>query len=765
MDYFDDQPDLYGEPPLYADALALPIPPPPEPVGIGPPVAPAPFDAAQYLPPPPPPDAGIAAFPLGEQDALVSAGPAELPPSFAPPPPIATLPSLAAPPPLVPDAVSSARGMPASGEIAGQSYAPTLTPMQRDVAMLQQYADDPLAIPDDDLRQRYLNDLALRNRPAFEDLMLQHEDARQKEGAARRQKIANDNYEQQRANQRAVAESRAKIQQQTDQVMAEAQRLYDEKIDPTGGLSAGQKIAGVLSSIVGGLVQGRTGAARNAGLDSFNDLVNRGIEAQKATLANRRNMLEFKRSALGQAYERTGDMFVAAEAVRQSAYTHAVGMLDADMQNWDPRGTQAMRRAQLRAKILTEQAQSLHKFQNEQEDRDLKQREQRRKEEETRAQIANQKAQIGLGYARINEDREQRKATDKARLADKAQERADKEAERSRQFSIGGIPRVKLGADGKPVIGQDGKPVVVQDKLRQSDGAEFQAASPEERKTLREKKTAGFNAMRNIDRILAIRDRVGGESSLFNSDEKQELDGLEADTTAQIKSGTQGMSSDSDMDIIKKSAGVDNTTSWRDQRAKLIAARARIEANLNQAYGDSGYDGERITVPVGSLGKTEDTPDEIKNQRLFQKPTMSFQDAARRDLADRQIAAGRENGLDVNNPDDQRIIAEALAATQADWDPGADPSQQRRIRALGIEARGGDVAAEAARALLGQLAETAQTAKLRSLAQAALEEANRAGLGEQERTTTSTDTGMRAAPAPGRSELVTVPPELTLGGR
>lgn len=765
MDYFDDQPDLYGEPPLYADALALPVPPPPEPVGIGPPTPALPFDAAQYLPPPPPPDAAIAAFPLGEQDAPVPAGPAELPPSFAPPPPIDTLPSLAAPPSLVPDAVSSARGMPASGEIAGQPYAATLTPEQHYAQTVQQYADDPFSIPDVGEQQRYLNDLALRNPAKFADLQLQHEDARRREDAARRAEIANKNYDDQMANLRAREAARAKVQQQTDQVMAEAQRLYDEKIDPTGGLDTGQKIAGVLSSIVGGLVQGRTGAARNAGLDSFNDLVNRGIEAQKATLANRRSMLEFKRSALGQAYERTGDMFVAAESVRQAAYTHAIGMLDADMQNWDPRGTQAMRRASLRAKMITDQAQSLHKFQIEQHDRDMKDRKQRFDEEKIKADIANQKAELGYKYAALKDQRAEREHQRRMKADDRAAERADKEAERSRQFSIGGIPRVQKDADGKPVIGPDGKPVVVQDKLRQRDGSEFLAADPTERGKLREKKTGGLNAMRNIDRIMAIRDRVGGELGLLNSDEFQELEGLEADTTNQIKSGTQGMSSDSDMENIRKSAGVDKVTSWRDQRAKLVAARARIEANLNQAYSDSGYDGERITIPPGSLGKLADTPEEIKNQRLFQKPTMSFEDAARRDLADRQIAAGKENGLDVNNPDDQRIIADALAATRADWDPGADPSQQRRIRALGIEARGSDAAAETARALLGQLAETAQTGKLRSLAKLALEEANRSGLGEQERTTTSTDTGMRAAPAPGRSEPLIVPRELTLGGR
>lgn len=727
MDYFDDQPDLYGEPPLYADALALPVPPPPEPVGIGPPTPASPFEAAQYLPPPPPPDAGIAAFPLGEQDA--SPVPAELPPSFAPPPPVTTLPSLAAPPlPASPvDAVTAAAPLPAQAQQVRDTE-------QRYFDTVQQYADDPFAIPDLAQQQRYLNELALRNPAKFADIQLQHEDARLKEDAARRQKIANDNYEQQRANQRAVAESRAKIQQQTDQVMAEAQRLYDEKIDPTGGLDTGQKIAGVLSSIVGGLVQGRTGAARNAGLDSFNDLVNRGIEAQKATLANRRSMLEFKRSALGQAYERTGDMFVAAESVRQAAYTHAIGMLDADMQNWDPRGTQGLRRASLRAKILTERAQSLHKFQNEQEDRDLKQREQKRKEEETRAQIAKTKAETAKLYADASAQRADKQTwtpdqlgvlnpglpkppismtqadytkwlgTQKSGEEYKTAARANDPNERARELSVPGV----TDDTGQPIL--------------------FQNTT--EATTVKKAHINGSNMLRKVDQLIQMIHDHGHESDFGKSKAWQQMQQIHASLTLDSKKMDElGALTGSDIDLEHKKIGTSDPTQVRNTIPGLEAFRNDIIQGVNSIQQNTAVvgPGRKVadwTPPPLDLKPHEQSVDEIQIERLRQDPYRD--DTARRELAAAEQAA------------QQNRTPETVAALKRAHENASEATQWQRdkIATLGALAAGpaDDPEAKKAREILDNTVTTGETATLRRLAKLALESAARAGVSTEDTT-------------------------------
>lgn len=760
---FEDPFQLYGEPPpYYGDASLLPVPPPPDVTGIGPPAPMAsPFDAAQYLPPPPPPDNAIAAFQL-DPSAPAAAPPVPPVPALPDlPPPVQSLPSQAAAPPLAaPDALSDASGMPVAGALGGQPYAPTLTPEQHYAQTLQQYADRPFDIPNLAEQQRYLNDLALRDPAKFADITLQHEDARKKEEAAQRQRIANENYDRQMANLRARDEARAKVQQQTDQVMAEAQRLAAEKIDPSGGLSTGQRIAGVLSSIVGGLVQGRTGAARNAGLDSFIDTVNRGIEAQKADMANRRGMLEFRRSALGQAYERTGDMFVAAESVRQASYQHAVELIDADMQNWDPRGTQAMRRAKLRADLLTNQAKSLLTFQNEQHDRDMKDRKQRYDEKKIEADIANQRADLNYKYAALGEQRAQRKAAEQNRLADKAAERADKQAETERKFSVGGAPKIATGADGKPLYGADGKPIITYDRVRNAKGDIWTPPDDVHKEVV--EKTAATHSLLNVyDRILALRDRVGGESGLFNSDEYQELKGLEKEALLLKKQGTQGMSSDKDMENLVDAAGVNDVTSFRARAAGIKAARDRVVKQLDNVYRAATYDGPPLKFDNPYTGATNNEQDD-KLEPLLRKPSLTFEDVLSKELSDRQIAAGRESGLDItNNPADQALYREAYQAAQARFDPNASPHQQDRIAELSTVARGDDKAAQDARTDLQKIASEAKTTRLRELARAALEDAVRTR-GSEERTTTSSG-GLRAPlPGPTSAPPPPIPDELRL---
>jgi hypothetical protein len=124
----------------------------------------------------------------------------------------------------------------------------------------------------------------------------------------------------------------------------------------------------------------------------------------------------------------------------------------------------------------------------------------------------------------------------------------------------------------------------------------------DEAKELRNKMSVSNRIIANIDRIREIRARVGGESSLLNSNERQELETIMADVLLLKKSGTQGMSSDKDMDNISKAAGTADATSWRDQEGRLAAARKLVAANLNADLKyKAGYSGPPITFtdPIG----------------------------------------------------------------------------------------------------------------------------------------------------------------------
>jgi hypothetical protein len=124
----------------------------------------------------------------------------------------------------------------------------------------------------------------------------------------------------------------------------------------------------------------------------------------------------------------------------------------------------------------------------------------------------------------------------------------------------------------------------------------------DEAKEIRNKMAVSQRIVANIDRIREIRARVGGESSLLNSNERQELETIMADVLLLKKSGTQGMSSDKDMENISKAAGTADAASWRDQEGRLAAARDLVAKNLNADLKyKAGYSGPPITFtdPIG----------------------------------------------------------------------------------------------------------------------------------------------------------------------
>lgn len=769
---FEDPTAVYGEPPpaYYGDAFALPAPPPPEQDVTGLPV-PAPqstLDAAQYLPIPPPPDRlnylvdthdaahppgpiALQALPfivdpshqpqpverqlLGAVEHPGAGAPGPLPPSFQAPPPPDALPSLAEPGAApAPDALSGVDTTKPLGELA-PAYAAQLTPEQHYQQTAKQYADDPYKIPDLAEQQRYLNDLALRDPIKAQDLELAHEYERRTAQSAARAKAERENYDREVANLKDRTEARAKIQKETDAIMAEAQRIADTKIDPSGGLGTGQRIAGVLGAIFGGLVQGRTGSARNAGMDAFVDTINRGIDAQKADLANRRGALDFKRSALGEAYARTGDMFLAEESVRQASYQHAINLIDADAQNWDARGTQAMARAKTRAQLVAGQAKSLQDAQYKRQEEAIKAREQQRKEIETAATIQHQKATTALGYAQLNSAKEDRKAAKEARLDERAQKRADDEAERVRQFSISS-PRPTLALDdkGQPVVGPDGKPVTLPARFMNKGDKPWLIGSPERTAQMAAKVVSASEIADMIDEVLDIRDKVGGESSIWNSDAKQRLKVLQSRLALVRKNGTQGMSSDKDFENLSASIGADDLASFRSRAAGLKEARERTVSELNSEMRTANYDGPAVTFANKYAGATN-TPEDDKRKALM-KP-VSVDEAIKQGLD--KIATDRGYPIDINDPADQALYQQTVASAQAS---DGLAGQADSIAQLGRSAARGDAPSLAT---LHGIADNAGSAKLRELAKSEIDALT-----------------PKATPRGPRSTAVDIPDELRL---
>lgn len=706
--------------------------PPPWLVPPAPPaVAPAVADAAAA----PAPDAGLAApaaappgVPPPVADELGGAPP--LPAAITEPAPAAdpaafaglTAPTGPAAP--LPDAITGAGGMPATGSIDGVPYAATLTPEQHYAQTVAGFgpggdpfdAEGKLTSGDDAERQRYLNELAMRDPAKFAEIVQRRADAKATRFAARQLELSNRDFDTQQANLRAKQEADKVSNAKVDTLLADSQRIADTKIDPAGGVHGARLVAGVIASIIGGLYQARHGGS-NMGLDALNATIARGIDAQKADLANQREGIGVRRSILAEEMRRHGDAYQAAETLRLAALKHADDLLAIEQQNYDPRGTTALKIAGVRAGIAAQKEQAVAAYKQKAFENDLKYQDAKRQQQLADETVRHNRQQIGLGYAQLASAAADRKEARDARASDKALERADKEAERDRQFAVGGVPHVAVGPDGKPVIGPDGKPVVSRDVLRNADGTTWHAPSPEREKEISEKTVATRQLTKLYDRALALRDRVGGESKVFNSDEYQELKSIEAEIKILRKQGTQGMSSDADMENLAEAGGARDLTSFRAKAAGLMAARARIVDNLNETYRAAKYTGPDLTFPPPTA--TNNTPEENRTQALLQKSGGTFEDELRTKL-DRAVAA-RGYPIDTSDPADQQLYQQAVAETRATFDPEASADQRAELQRLGQAAAGKGEAATRAREDLTKIARMSNSARLRELAQQELD--------------------------------------------
>lgn len=336
--------------------------------------------------------------------------------SPAPPPPVDN--ELAGPPPLVqlPPAPAQAEpaALPGADAISGVGgtlpAGATPTPSQRRAAIAQRYSQQPEALIDrlingtvDADTQQYLDEMAQRDPASFAELGVHLADAKAKHLAAEQARIANEDFERQKANldmrSKAVADAQAK----SAQLDAEATRLANTEIGPH--LSTFQKVAGVLMGLVGGLYQGRTGSARNPGLDAFNDIINRDLESQRAQLANQRDLLGVRRNALAEQYARSGDMYQAAETMRLAALKHADDLLATQQQNFAPDGTRGLQIAQLRAGIAAQQSQAFQAFGQKQFENSLKLQDAARQQQIANETVRHNRASEGVEYAKLSLER------------------------------------------------------------------------------------------------------------------------------------------------------------------------------------------------------------------------------------------------------------------------------------------------------------------------------------------------------------------------
>lgn len=415
---------------------------------------------------------------------------------------------------------------------------------------------------------------------------------------------------------RALQEQRMdaeKLERDRAKGLADRQGAYDKAVDTEASYkiddgrkwrnaSTGAKVLagiGVAMTALGDALQYKNGP--NLALQMIQQSIRDDVDAQVRERETLGKVVDRRRNSIDQYRQMTGDLREAANLKIAEEYKRAADQMEMTAQKFaDPKAKlqAAQNAAALRgeaAKLSAGAAESAF-------NRDT-----------TRAQIAHARAQTGLGYANLAQSKrefdarmsiENRKLLLEAAQLDTAgnaagAKAAREEAAKNNELGMIAPATPTLDANGQPVLNQDGTPAVVKDALlRNQDGSTWRAPKDTVRNELAKKMAVAQEVTGIIDEVLAIRDRVGGESATGNSAEFQRLKVLEKQLQILAKSGTQGMSSDEDMQALRESLGAGDLTSFRARADGLEEGRRRTIDALNSAFKYEGnYSGDRLDFP------------------------------------------------------------------------------------------------------------------------------------------------------------------------
>lgn len=483
---------------------------------------------------------------------------------------------------------------------------------------------------------------------------------------------------------RIYQESVQQAQQRATELDSEAKQLADE--NPLDSISGGRKIMGVLASIVGGFMANKTG--RNMGLEAVDQIANDAMQlhAQKLQLNAR------QQAGIGDQIQRAGDVQKASEAVRLAVYDGAIKQLETQVQQFDPRGTTALRVLDDINALKQRRADAMQKYLLGEQKRIEDQRKYELDAMKAKGQYAKDMAdaqktglesqklagQLGGGgvakpvkpgdvvqppeyfqqvygkappLAMSQNQYEEWAKTGKVVEDYSKVQRENSPEERARQLSVGEIN----DEDGKPILFRDPG---VADKVAVS-------------------KEATANAARLIDQLLVLRDHYGGwKSDLWKSPEWRRMRSDFADLQLEKKDQAGlGVLAGPDMGLINSTFGTSDPSEMRDPTPGLKRARMNMVEKFNEKLRAQavGQKPKRYEPPdLTKVAAPEVTPDEADVKRILQFDP-------KRPTKEESPHPGFLHDEDAVPPSYKSTIDRLAAAFH---NPDADPKEQQAAGAL-----------------------------------------------------------------------------------
>jgi hypothetical protein len=414
------------------------------------------------------------------------------------------------------------------------------------------------------------------------------------------------------AQDRAV-EIDSRIADYDDAVKKYANTKIDRSVD--------HPILAAISLALGAFGSAMKGSGENPALNVLFQQIDRKVQGQMADQAKLGQVASMKRSDIDLLNQKATNstarynMLIAGETQKAANQIEAIG---ARSQSDIVRANAAQAAALLREKASNAVGSAVM-AQLAQDDKDKQFAEQLR---HTKVEEGLGRANVGLGYANLNERRyefgeNQKLQRDQLKLEADKLAAAGKQAEAKalQDRGIGGVPVPVKDAAGN-IVG------VKQDILRNKDGSAFLATgSPEAVSKLIDQKAATDTVVHLLDEAIKLRTEKGWSSDLARSKEWQQLRANWGLLKAKEKDILAlGALSGDDYKLLNETLGTGDPTQFRDPLDGMKQARKNAVLVLNDALHAHGLDGDYQPPNLAELEKPPITETDEQFKRVIGNP-------------------------------------------------------------------------------------------------------------------------------------------------
>jgi len=368
----------------------------------------------------------------------------------------------------------------------------------------------------------------------------------------------------------------------------EAAAIGNEKITPLKDVSSMSKIFGVAAAILGGFSANKTG--RNLGLETVDSIIEDSIAVQTANLNNRKQMLVSQQNAIQEQLARGKDLYQAQETVRLATYDQLARKLEADVQQYDPPGTRALKTMDTINAIKSKRAALLAKYR----DDELKRVENLLKEERERAQLLETQRHNIAGErndaTRAYSDLIKAKAE-----ATKAKAEADAAGPKARKLEADAT-KAEAEADAA-TTGYYVNDPETSEPLKDKEGRPVRIMDTTARERLSKQVAAAKQIRKLADRMKALKEKNGGNWSALGSAEAQEMKTLVSMVDFEtFKAFDLGAPSEGDKALAEGVRGGSDPSSFiKKSTAGFETYANEVEGKVNTALGVAGIAPLRFT--------------------------------------------------------------------------------------------------------------------------------------------------------------------------